>query len=125
MAKVEIIIESNDGEEEVIALPARNIVCPTCEGEGAHLHPDIGSHAFTTEEFEREFDDEQRAAYLRRGGMYDVTCTQCGGRNVVPEIDRAACTTPKLKQALKAFDEQRREEARYRELVESEIRFGC
>lgn len=57
-------------------------VCGTCEGSGKHVNPSIDRRGISREEFleDPEFEEE----YF--GGMYDVVCYECGGRNVVPAI---------------------------------------
>lgn len=83
-------------DERVLSLPAHRVVCGRCEGEGSILNPSIGEHAYSQEEFDEAFPDEEcggynpREEYRRRGGMYDVACPACKGRNVVDELDREA-----------------------------------
>jgi len=92
-----------NGDDEVTAeLPAKNEVCDKCEGHGTHLNPSIGEHAYSAEEFHESFDDEQAEEYFKRGGMYDVTCSVCKGKNVVLVVDSSQCTTPEQKETLKA-----------------------
>lgn len=110
----EITYIDSDGEEVCVSLPHKNEVCPKCEGHGTHLTESIGSHAYSQEEFEEAFPcgSEEREHYFRRGGMYDVICTVCGGKNVVLVVDEAACTTPEQKAHLKAYKKAERERAR-------------
>lgn len=80
--------ENDDNEEVVLTLPAKNEVCWKCEGHGTHLTPSIGEYGYSAEEFMEAFDDEEdRAAYFQRGGKYDVTCEECRGKCVLPEVD--------------------------------------
>lgn len=98
--------ETEDGEEIVHDLPAKNEVCDRCDGHGTHLNPNIGEHAYTREEFDEAFDDdESRAQYFKRGGIYDVTCEVCGGKNVVLVVDEDACDKAVLARYL-AHEEQ-------------------
>jgi hypothetical protein len=93
-----------DGEEVTVKLPHKNEVCPRCEGHGTHLNPNIGLHVYTPEEFEESFpEDEDKQQYFQRGGIYDVPCEQCGGKNVILVVDGDACTSPELKEHLKLF----------------------
>lgn len=79
---------TNDNEEEVeLKLPSKMEVCSRCEGHGSILNPSIGEHAYTMEEFRESFDEEEREQYFKRGGIYDVQCPVCCGRNVVEVID--------------------------------------
>ena len=92
-----------EGDEEEVEVPARFEVCPRCEGHGTHLHEAIGSHAYTQEEFDDAFsDEEERAAYFQRGGRYDVCCTECKGLRVVAEADLDRCS-PELRQQVEAY----------------------
>lgn len=79
--------DSEEGEEIEHSFPAKNEVCSRCEGHGSHLNPSIGSHAYTLEEFNESFDDEGREEYFKRGGIYDVQCEECKGKNVVLVAD--------------------------------------
>ena len=98
-------------EEEEHELPAKHVVCSRCEGYGTHLHPAIGQHAYSQEEFAESFpDDEDREAYFARGGKYDVACEECKGARVVVEIDESACT-PAQRAILEQFQRQDAERA--------------
>jgi len=77
----------DNGNEVELSLPSKKEVCSRCNGEGKILHPSIGEHAYTSEEFNDEFDDESREHYFTRGGMYDVECPRCEGHNVMDTID--------------------------------------
>lgn len=113
------------GEEVETELPAKHDVCSRCQGHGTHLRTAIGEHAYTREEFEESFDDEEAAEYFKRGGRYDVTCEECGGKNVVLVIDRKACRTPEQKAALKEYRRGQEDDAMYRRECEAERRLGC
>lgn len=77
-----------NGDEIEHAFPSINEVCARCEGFGTHLTPSIGEHAYSMEEFYESFpEDEDREQYFRHGGIYDVKCEECGGKNVVPVVD--------------------------------------
>lgn len=82
-------------------LPARMFVCDRCEGNGAILNPSIGEHAYTEEEFNREFSEDEKAEYFKRGGMYDVVCPECKGKNVVLGIDDDALNPEQKKTVVK------------------------
>lgn len=71
-------------QDHTVRLPALRMVCPRCEGDGYIL----SEHAYSQEEFNEAFhDEEERAQYFKRGGIYDISCPECGGRNVVDSID--------------------------------------
>lgn len=112
---VTFIHETSGGVEHEHALPAKMAVCERCEGHGTHLHPDIGGHAFTVDEFNETFhDDEDRAQYFRRGGIYDVPCEACGGQRVVPVVDEdAANRTTRGRRLLALYNAVEDREARY------------
>jgi hypothetical protein len=91
----------DDGNEIEHELPSKFEVCGRCSGHGTHLNPSIGEHAYSAEEFAMEFDDEEAAEYFKRGGMYDVTCEDCGGQRVTEVVDESALTDEQRK----LFDE--------------------
>lgn len=114
MATITFTHETTGGFEHEHALPAKMAVCERCEGHGTHLHPAIGGHAYTREEFDREFDEEERGEYFRRGGRYDVACQDCGGRRVVPVVDEdAAKRTLRGRRLLALYFALEAREARY------------
>jgi len=78
-----LVGESDEGEEEFAVFPCKFEVCSTCQGRGTHVNPSIDSGGISSEDF---YDDPDFAAdYM--GGVYDVCCYECGGRNVSPVID--------------------------------------
>ena len=80
----------DEGEEVSAKFPARHAVCGDCEGHGCVLNPTMRAHAYTGEEFEEAFhDEEDRAQYLTHGGIYDVLCSTCRGKRVVPAVDES------------------------------------
>lgn len=86
----EIVVKwtNEEGDEVEHTFPSTNEVCHRCEGYGTHLTPSIGEHAYSMEEFNESFDDEEdRAAYFQRGGKYDVQCEVCHGNKVVEVVD--------------------------------------
>ena len=117
---------SEDGDEYEIDLPTRFEVCSRCEGHGTHLTPSIGEHAYTREEFEEAFfEDDEREAYFTRGGRYDVQCEECRGARVVAVIDCDRCTTDEQKHALEDLDRAEREAYYCDREQEAERRFGA
>jgi len=85
---------TEDGEEVEVEmkLPIKMEVCSDCEGHGSVLNESMRHHAYTREEFDREFDEEDREAYFTPGSHYYVTCPTCSGRNVVPVVDETHLT---------------------------------
>lgn len=108
-ANQQFIVFVNDSDSEV-ELPTKTIVCPTCNGHGKHVNPSIDCDGLTAEDFDN--DPDFRGDYLR--GTYDVTCYECGGRNVVKSVDEDACG-PEL---LKLWHEQQYE-------IDAERRMGA
>jgi len=95
--KDKITIYTDDDLE--VALPTKFEVCPQCEGKGmscAYLG------AFTAEDMIEE-GPEFMEEYM--AGHYDRTCDECGGKRVVPALDRARCTPEQIK----AYDKQQDE----------------
>lgn len=117
--------EDEETEEEIEAeLPTKNEVCSRCEGYGKHLHPDIGGHAYTMEEFNDSFDDEEKGEYFKRGGRYDVQCEECGGNKVVQVVDEDQCTTEKQKLLLKLYYAKEEQSAMFAAQDAHERRMG-
>jgi hypothetical protein len=84
----------NDDDDEIeLDLPYRMEVCGNCEGHGTVMNESMRNHAYSREEFEETFfEDEDREQYFKRGGIYDVVCTACHGKNVVPVVDEERLT---------------------------------
>ncbi len=128
MTTKSVVYENEDGEEVEVDLPAKNEVCPRCEGHGMHLTPSIGQYAYSREEFEESFDEDERAEYFKRGGMYDVVCETCHGKNVVLVIDEEWIDkngSLEEKEALAAYIEKLQDDAEYEREVAAERRYGC
>ena len=111
--------------EYQIELPTRFEVCPRCEGVGSHLHPAIGEHAYTPEEFNESFDDEEAEQYFKRGGRYDVQCEECHGARVVSVIDYDRCTTDEQKAALADIQRDERSRAECDSMARQERMMGA
>lgn len=82
---------NEDGEYITVFLPHHYVVCSECEGNGTHLNSSMKSHAYSMEEFNQEFDDEQSRQYFKHGGIYDVVCDTCKGKRVIEVLDDEAC----------------------------------
>ena len=94
---IEFTEMTEDGEEITHKLPSKFEVCSGCNGHGTHLNRNIGEHAYTQEEFDEVFSDEDRKEYFKRGGIYDVTCETCNGTRVEEVVDETACPADLLK----------------------------
>lgn len=127
--KETIQFETVDDEGCVVEheLPARFGVCSDCEGHGTTLRAGMREHAYTQEEFNETFhDDEDRAEYFKRGGMYDETCRTCEGKRVVLVVDRERCCwSDEHKQALALYEAKLKDEAAYERECAAERRAGC
>ena len=109
------ILYLDDGTE--IELPTRWEVCGVCYGEGKHVNPSIDAGGISASQFAEDpfFEGDYFA------GVYDVTCSRCGGRTTVRVVDIDALT-PELKHA---YAEQLREEAADRAYALAELRMGA
>lgn len=67
-----------------LPFPCQMQVCGTCDGKGKHVNPSIDSHGISAAEWEEDWDEDDRDDYI--GGLYDVTCYECHGANVVPTL---------------------------------------
>ena len=88
-------------------------VCDVCEGRGSYVNPSIDAHGISGHEFDEDPDFAE--SYFQ--GVYDVTCSLCGGKNVVPYP-----TDPKIQEQVEAWFE---EQSYYRSECESERRMGA
>lgn len=110
MIKITLILD--DGSEEDHELPSIMEVCDDCNGETYVLCEGMRGAAYSREDFEESFDEEEREHYFRRGGMYDVLCPTCNGKNVVPVVDEAHLT-PEQKEIFQAWEAQEEEQGRW------------
>ncbi len=101
-----------------IAVPFGWVVCPLCEGKGTHTDPSIDCDGLTREDFDAEPDFAED--YF--GGSYDVTCVECGGRRVVPELHPR---TDEQRVLVKALERQEADEASYERMCRAERAMGA
>jgi len=100
--------------EETVEVPAVNVVCSECRGEG-----ETSSHMGVLSD-EDTADEEFMQLYM--SGAYDKTCPVCKGKRVVQEMDSGWLeANPTIAQRI--LDDQI-EEARYRRECAMERRFG-
>ena len=81
------VFYDEEGEEVEEWVPFEFQVCGTCQGRGKHVNPSIDCDGLTAEDFAEDPDFEE--AYFR--GDYDITCTVCNGKRVVPVPDLERC----------------------------------
>lgn len=110
-----IIYDENDNE---ISLPTRTIVCPRCGGRGAQVNPAVDGNGLSQDDMD-ELGEDFREDYFR--GVYDIVCIECGGRNVVEEVDEDRLD-PATK---KIYEEYMQAEYEYNAMVEGERRMGA
>jgi hypothetical protein len=110
--------ECDGGEPETRAIPFRWAVCGVCDGRGKHVDPAIDCGGLTR----ADFDDDPDFAEAYQGGRYDVTCGECHGRRVVPELDPH---TEEERATVRALDEQARKDAAYERACRMERAMGA
>jgi len=118
---VATILTYDDDEEEVsVEVPVRFVVCPTCDGKGSHVNPSIDAGGLSAEDF---YDDPDFAEDYT-SGVYDVSCYECGGKRVAPEIaeDRLS---EEQKAAVESMYERLRWEAEDRAVQRAERAMGA
>lgn len=124
-SSITFTVITGSGLEHEHELPAVFEVCDRCDGHGTHLTPSIGEHAYSSEEFAESFDDEERAEYFKRGGIYDVPCEVCKGARVVPVVDEErAALTLRGRRLIALYWHALEQRAAWRREEESERRFG-
>lgn len=101
-----------------IAIPFRWAVCDTCSGRGQHVNPSIDCGGISGEDFDADPDFAE--AYM--GGAYDVTCGECQGRRVVPELDPH---TLEERAAVQALEKQEHADAAYERECRAERAAGA
>lgn len=69
--------------ETGILVPAKKIVCPTCNGNGSHFRTDLDENLLI-DGMREDGDEEGIESY--QGGAFDQVCTQCNGKNVVDDV---------------------------------------
>lgn len=113
-----------DGSEFSVTLPAKYGVCTECEGHGTIMNPSIAEHAYSMEEFMESYDEEEREHYFKRGGMYDIPCTECKGARVVDVVDEDALNASQ-KEDFATWQKQEAERERFNGESAAEREMGC
>lgn len=116
------VVEGGDSDVEEVKLPTKKAVCPRCSGTGSHVNRAIDGNGLSREDFDEDPDFAE--GYMR--GDYDVTCEECGGANVVDEIDEDRCNTVDLAAFRKQEAEHQRDydSERWLRMAESGERWG-
>lgn len=115
-----VLIRDDEGEETEHLLPFKYEVCGTCTGRGKHVNPSIDCDGISQEDFDRDpdFKDEYFS------GMYDVSCVECSGLRVVPQVDEEACS-PEQALVVATLHEQLEEDWANDAERDAERRMGC
>jgi len=101
-----------------IEIPFRWVVCGACDGRGRHVDPAIDAGGLSREDFDEDPDFAE--GYF--AGRYDVTCGECSGRRVVPELTPR---TTAQRDALRALDVQEEDDAAYERECRAERMMGA
>jgi hypothetical protein len=56
-------------------------VCPSCDGRGAYVNPNIDRNGLSQHD---ECWEDPDFEYNYKSGVYDITCEYCNGSNVIP-----------------------------------------
>jgi len=112
--KFTVICGHGDGRRDLL-LPGKYEVCPRCEGKGKHTNPAIDGDGLTQE----DFDENPGFFEAYMSGLYDISCEECGGERVKPQL--ALDRLPKMlrkrvEDTLEIVEMDRREAAHYRRL---------
>jgi DnaJ-class molecular chaperone len=86
--KQTITVHIGEDEQE---MPARYVVCSSCDGRGTTT---LHGAAITASEW-AEWDQDDRDNYM--SGVYDTACPSCKGQRVVLVPDRKRATRAQLK----------------------------
>jgi hypothetical protein len=97
-------------EETTYEFPAINEVCDECDGEGFVLCEGMRGYAYSQEEFNEAFDDD------------DQICPVCNGKNVVPVVAENLLTD---KEKVLYAEYQKCEERIAREEAAAPRNFSC
>tara|TARA_B100000131_G_scaffold321061_1_gene370775 strand:- start:3915 stop:4400 length:486 start_codon:yes stop_codon:yes gene_type:complete len=112
--------EEDEERTESFEFRVRFEVCGLCNGKGTMVNPSIDCGGLTDDDFYDDPDFEEDY----HSGCYDVRCSKCDGKRVIPVLDDH-CLTDDQKRALEIMREQAEEEAAYQAEVMAEMRMGC
>jgi len=93
-----------------VAVPAKWVICPCCEGSG-QVENAAFSSGFTSSEWADE-DDDFKENYL--SGGYDVACRECDatGKVAAPDMEQLTYPQKRLLATERSFQRQSAEFAR-------------
>lgn len=126
---IELTYKNDEAEEITLKVPSKMEVCYDCEGHGTVLNESMRYHAYTSED-EEMHDPEFLEEYFKRGGIYDVQCPTCKGKNVLAVPDEEAINKNEaLKAEYEKYTEWKedsdRADAEYEALCRMERMMGC
>ena len=107
-----------DGEEDLVTVPAKFVICGTCRGKGQHSLA-VDGHGITSEEWDRDWSFEEQQAYM--SGEYDQPCEVCKGTGkvAIPDWDKLDAKTAER------IEEWYRLESEFQAMSEAERRMGA
>lgn len=114
-----------DRTEHSVTLPAKWVVCPSCEGRGVTTrHIECEGGGFTAEEWRQACDDDEEFSEKYLGGFYDRPCNNCKGRTTILAINRRGLTRWQ-KKLVAAYDRQCMDLAEIDAISAAERRMGA
>ncbi len=123
MTATKEITHWNDEDEEITEVFTFNVrfeVCDLCHGKGTMVNPSIDAGGLGAYDFHEDPDFYEDY----HSGRFDVTCSQCKGKRVVPVICDAYLTSEQ-ERALKIMKEQAEDAAYAHAERMAEMRMGC
>lgn len=113
-------VEINGVIEVERALPGKWVVCPRCGGRGVHDNP-----AFANGIPAAEFRDDPDFAEDYMAGVFNVPCSQCGGRTTVLVVDEERCNTTEQQNWLRRYNELLSERSKFLAIERAERAMGA
>ena len=110
--------EDDEGNEYVVEVPAKFVICNVCNGKGTHSLA-VDGHGITAEEWNNEWSYEEQEMYMR--GEYDQRCEACEGSGKLTEPNWAMMSNKEIE----IISEWQREEREYAAMVAAERRMGA
>lgn len=117
-----------DGLEAVVVYaPVINMLCPTCDGDGTVVDPNIDAGGISFDEYGYDYDPDFEDDYF--DGRYDITCPECKGHKVIQTLDFESIENrpdsyPMLTQMIAYMKNTEREIEREAEERARELRWG-
>lgn len=96
-----------EGNEISVEFPEKWEICDNCNGDGHHCKH-LG--AYTSSEFEEQFDYEERERYF--AGGYDKTCEECNGSGKIKVVDVENLNSQQIED-YKLYQDQEERKAKY------------